>query len=167
MKRRGTPVGDASTVPRRRSALLPALAIVVVAVNLRPAVAGVGPVLPDLRAGLPLSGAAAGVLTTLPVLCFGLLATAAPRLARRFGAERVLLGATAVLTAGLLLRPLDVPGVGHLPALLAGTAGCAAMTCQTDAGWMIGAKSRSGLKGSFSYSNGLIAMIGCDAYSRV
>ena len=48
-------------------------------------------------------------------------------LARRFGAERVLLGAMAVLTAGLLLRPADpgLPG-GHLPGLLAGTAACGA-----------------------------------------
>jgi CP family cyanate transporter-like MFS transporter len=114
--RRGTPVGDASTAPRRRYALLPALAIVIVAVNLRPAVAGVGPVLPDLRAGLPLSGAAAGVLTTLPVLCFGLLATAAPRLARRFGIEPVLTGAMGALAVGVLGRALDGPA-----ALFAGT----------------------------------------------
>ncbi len=47
-------------------------------------------------------------------------------LARRFGAERVLLGAMAVLTAGLLLRPLEARDAGHLPALLAGTAACGA-----------------------------------------
>ncbi|MEO5993191.1 MAG: MFS transporter, partial [Arthrobacter sp.] len=38
----------------------------------------------------------------------------------------VLLGAMAVLTAGLLLRPLEAGGTGHLPALLAGTAACGA-----------------------------------------
>ena len=54
--------------------MLLATAVVLVAVNLRPAVAGVGPVLPEMRAGLPLSGTGAAVLTTLPVLCFGLLA---------------------------------------------------------------------------------------------
>ena len=60
--------------------MLLALSVVLVAINLRPAVAGVGPVLPELRAGLPLSGVGAAVLTTVPVLCFGLLATVAPRL---------------------------------------------------------------------------------------
>ena len=79
--------------------MLLALSVVLVAINLRPAVAGVGPVLPELRAGLPLSGAGAAVLTTLPVLCFGLLATVAPRLARRFGIEPVLVGVMAALAA--------------------------------------------------------------------
>ena len=51
------------------------------------------------RADLPLSGPGAAVLTTLPVLCFGLLATAAPRLARRFGIEPVLVGVMAALAA--------------------------------------------------------------------
>ncbi len=55
-----------------------------------------------------------------------MFAPLAPVLARRFGAERVLLGAMAVLTAGLLLRPLDAGDAGHLPALLAGTAACGA-----------------------------------------
>ena len=87
--------------------MLLALSVVLVAVNLRPAVAGVGPVLPELRAGLPLSGAGAAVLTTLPVLCFGLLATVAPRLARRFGIESVLVGVMAALAAGALVRVLD------------------------------------------------------------
>ena len=53
--------------------MLLALSVVLVAINLRPAVAGVGPVLPELRAGLPLSGVGAAALTTVPVLCFGLL----------------------------------------------------------------------------------------------
>ena len=100
----------------RRHGILLALAVVLVAVNLRPAVAGVGPVLPDLRAGLSLSGTAAAVLTTLPVLCFGLLAAAAPRLGRRFGIESVLVGAMVALAVGALGRVLD-----GAPALFAGT----------------------------------------------
>ena len=103
-------------LPGRRHGLLLALAIVLVAVNLRPAVAGVGPVLPELRAGLSLSGTAVAVLTTLPVLCFGLLATTAPRLARRYGIEPVLVGIMAALAVGALGRVLD-----GAPALFAGT----------------------------------------------
>jgi CP family cyanate transporter-like MFS transporter len=96
--------------------VLLALSVVLVAINLRPAVAGVGPVLPELRAGLPLSGIGAAALTTVPVLCFGLLATVAPRLARRFGIEPVLAGVMAALAAGALVRVLDGP-----PVLFAGT----------------------------------------------
>ena len=103
-------------LPGRRHGLLLALAIVLVAVNLRPAVAGVGPVLPELRAGLSLSGTAVAVLTTLPVRCFGLLATTAPRLARRYGIEPVLVGIMAALAVGALGRVLD-----GAPALFIGT----------------------------------------------
>ena len=103
-------------LPGRRHGLLLALAIVLVAVNLRPAVAGVGPVLPELRTGLSLSGTAVAVLTTLPVLCFGLLATTAPRLARRYGIEPVLVGIMAALAVGALGRVLD-----GAPALFVGT----------------------------------------------
>ena len=104
------------TAVRGRHTVLLALSVVLVAINLRPAVAGVGPVLPELRAGLPLSGAGAAVLTTLPVLCFGLLATVTPRLARRFGIEPVLVGVMAALAAGALVRVLDGPAL-----LFAGT----------------------------------------------
>ena len=107
---------DGSVPAGRRHGLLLALAVVLVAVNLRPAVAGVGPVLPELRAGLSLPGAAAAVLTTLPVLCFGLLATTAPRLVRRYGIERVLVGAMAALAVGAVGRVLD-----GAAALFAGT----------------------------------------------
>jgi MFS transporter, CP family, cyanate transporter len=92
------------------------VAIVLVAANLRPAVVGVAPVLSQIQAGEQLSGTAAGVLTALPVLCFGLLAPAAPRLARRIGIERALLVALVVLSVGFVVR-----SSGSLVALYAGT----------------------------------------------
>jgi len=94
-----------------------ALAIALLALNLRAAVAGVGPVLPELRADLGLSGTATAVFTMLPVLCFGALATVAPRLARLAGIERVLLVAVALLATAQVVRVLDGP-----VALFAGTA---------------------------------------------
>jgi CP family cyanate transporter-like MFS transporter len=83
--------------------------VVLVALNLRPAVVGVGPLLADIRADEALTATAAGVLTALPVLCFGALAPVAPRLARRIGIERALLSALVVLALGCLVRAL--PGV--------------------------------------------------------
>jgi CP family cyanate transporter-like MFS transporter len=93
-----------------------AVAILVVACNLRPALTSLGPVLPEIRAGLPGLGGAVGLLTMLPVLCMGLAGPLAPVLARRWGAERVVLRGVAVLVAGLALRGLGQP----LP-LFAGT----------------------------------------------
>ena len=92
------------------------VAIVLVAANLRPAVVGVGPLLAEIQASERLSGTAAGVLTALPLVCFGLLAPAAPALARRIGIERALLVALVVLCVGFVVR-----SSGPLFALYGGT----------------------------------------------
>ncbi|MEN3310537.1 MAG: transporter, family, cyanate transporter [Micromonosporaceae bacterium] len=80
------------------------MGVALIAVNLRPALASVGPVLSEVRARLHLSSAAGSLLTTVPLVCFGLLAPLAPVLARRFGMERVLAVVLATIAAGLLLR---------------------------------------------------------------
>ena len=80
------------------------LGLILVALNLRPALSSMAPLLADVSSSLGLSAARAGLLTTLPVLCLGLFAPMAPILARRFGAERVVLGILLTLAAGILLR---------------------------------------------------------------
>ena len=89
----------------RPSAVVPlsALAVagvVLVALNMRTAIAEIPPVLPDLG----LSSAAQSVLATVPVICFGLAALAAPALRTWLGEERGLLAVLAVLLAGVLVR---------------------------------------------------------------
>ncbi len=96
---------DERTPTRRRGWLL-ATAIVLAAVNLRTAATSVGPLLDDARAGLGMSSALAGVLTTLPVLCFAGFGALAPALARRWGARGTLLLAFLVTAAGLTARAL-------------------------------------------------------------
>ena len=105
------------------------MCLVLIGLNLRSVFSSFSAVLPEVTAQVPLPGWAVAVLTTVPVTLLGVFAPLAPVLARRFGAERVLLGAMGILTVGLLLRPaeLGIPGAGgHLPALLAGTAACGA-----------------------------------------
>jgi len=80
------------------------LGLVLVALNLRPALSSMAPMLSDVSKSLGLSAAKAGLLTTLPVLCLGLFAPLAPILARRFGSERVVLGILLTLAGGILLR---------------------------------------------------------------
>ncbi len=48
--------------------------LVLVALNLRPALSSLSPLLNDVSASLGLSASKAGLLTTLPVLCLGLFA---------------------------------------------------------------------------------------------
>ena len=89
--------------PARHPVLL-GVAIALVAANLRPALASVGPVLADLRADLGLSGTGAAILTAVPVLCLGALAATAPALARRWGMEPIIAAVLGVIGAALLLR---------------------------------------------------------------
>ena len=73
---------------------------------MRIAVTSVGAVLDDLEKGVGASGASAGLITTLPVLCFAGLGALTPRLIARTGVHRLLVTALAVMTVGLATRPL-------------------------------------------------------------
>jgi len=96
--------------PRRvAGGTLLAVAVVVAALNLRPAVTSIGPLLDKAQAALGASSTWAGVLTTLPGLCFAVAGLAAPALARRLGLGASVALALAVLTAGLVVRVLDGP----------------------------------------------------------
>ncbi|GAB6940477.1 CynX/NimT family MFS transporter [Isoptericola variabilis] len=88
------------------------VAIVLAALNLRPGVVAVSPLLGEILAEEGLSATAGGVLTTLPVLCFGILAPVAPGLARKVGLERALFGSLVLLCLGFALRL--VPGIAPL-----------------------------------------------------
>jgi CP family cyanate transporter-like MFS transporter len=96
--------------------------------NLRTAVASLPPLLDTVRADLGLSATAAGVLTALPVLCFGAFAPVVPRLVRRVPIERLLEVCALVTGAALALR-----GAGGVAALFAGTlvAGAGVAVAQT------------------------------------
>jgi CP family cyanate transporter-like MFS transporter len=106
----------------RAASFLLVAAIVAVALNQRPAIVAVAPVLRDLRAETGLSSAMAGLLTTLPVLCFGAFAVAAPRLARRIGLETAVALSLVLLTAGIALRLLSPVAALFAGSLLAGAA---------------------------------------------
>jgi CP family cyanate transporter-like MFS transporter len=71
---------------------------------MRTAVTSVGAVLDDLEDGLHVSSSAAGLITTLPVICFAGLGALTPRLATRFSVHRLLIVALVLMTIGLALR---------------------------------------------------------------
>ena len=82
--------------------------IVLLAANLRTALTSVAPLIGEIRTDTGISNGAAGLLTTLPLLAFGVLSPVVPWLARRFGVERLLLASLLVLAAGILLRSAGV-----------------------------------------------------------
>ncbi|WTR19125.1 MFS transporter [Streptomyces sp. NBC_00138] len=80
------------------------LALLLAAVNLRPAVTSLGPVLDEVRVSLGLSPAVAGVLTSVPAACFALVGFLGPRLARRYGPDAVVTAGMTAIAVGLVLR---------------------------------------------------------------
>ncbi len=94
--------------------------LMLIALNLRPALSSLAPLLRQIEASTGLSSSAIGLLSTLPVLCLGLFAPLAPRLARRWGSERTLGAILALLACGIVLRSLLPPLGLFLGSLIAG-----------------------------------------------
>ena len=80
--------------------------MVAVALNLRPAIAAVPPLLDAIQADLGLSATGAGLLTALPVVCMGVFAPAGTALGRRVGRETAVSCALALVAFGTLVRGL-------------------------------------------------------------
>ncbi len=78
--------------------------IVLVALNLRIAVAAVSPILDLVRVDVALDDAQAGLLGTIPVGMFAIFGSLAPLLARRFAIEPVLVVAMLVSSVGEIAR---------------------------------------------------------------
>ncbi|MEU4876836.1 MFS transporter [Streptomyces sp. NPDC021608] len=106
----------ARVAPRAWTARLLVVGIVLAALNLRPAITSLGALLEEVRDGLGMSGSVAGLLTSVPPLCFAAFGAMAPRLARRFGPGAVVCAGMAAITAGLLARPYLGGAVGFLAA---------------------------------------------------
>ncbi|MFF0598220.1 CynX/NimT family MFS transporter [Streptomyces antibioticus] len=91
--------------PRAWTARLLMAGIVLAALNLRPAITSLGALLEEVRDGLGMSAGLAGLLTSVPPLCFAVFGITAPRLARRFGPAAVVCAGMAAIAAGLAIRP--------------------------------------------------------------
>jgi len=111
------PPADQTPIAGARGLWVLGLLLVLIGLNLRTLFASFAAVLTEIRADTGMSVLVVTLLTSVPVLLLGVFAPLAPLLARRFGAERVILGAMVLLTLGLATR-----GLGLLPAMLIGTA---------------------------------------------
>lgn len=113
MRTAATPV-QAAGLRRRRTLLV--VGIVVVAFNLRPTLASVGPLVGEIQAETGLSHAALGLLTTLPLLAFGAVSNLAPGITRAFGVGGALGVALSLIVVGGAAR-----GLGSALPLFGGT----------------------------------------------
>jgi len=102
--------------PTGRAAWLAVAAVVLVALNVRGPLAALPPVAGEVGADLAVTAGAVGLLTTLPVLCFGLASPLASALVARWGLRNAVLGCVLGVLAGTVLR-----SAGGYGAAVAGT----------------------------------------------
>ncbi|MFB3304153.1 cyanate transporter [Pseudomonas sp. AMR01] len=80
------------------------ISVVLVALNLRPSMAAVGPLLSSIRGEVPLSFSSAALLTMLPVMAMGLAMFFGMGLAKRVGEHRSIVLSLVVIGAATLSR---------------------------------------------------------------
>jgi CP family cyanate transporter-like MFS transporter len=113
---------DEQTGHARFKLLLLCAGIVLLALNLRPSITGVGPLTSAIQSATDLSNVLIGLLTALPLIAFGIFSPLAPRLSRRWGTEWMLLVSLLGLAAGIVLRSLPQTGLLFLGTALLGAA---------------------------------------------
>lgn len=87
---------------KKWNSILLIFSIFSIAINMRPAITSIGPMLETIREQLTLSNAQVSLLTAVPVICMGIFATLAPLLNRKFGLLRtmaVMITLIGVMTA--------------------------------------------------------------------
>ncbi|NIZ00609.1 CynX/NimT family MFS transporter [Thalassospira lucentensis] len=98
------------------------IAILLLAANMRGSIVGLGPLAEIIGNDLALSGTQLGLLTTLPVLSFGVLSIFAPRLGQRFGLEATLLAMLLFIAIGQGLRATGAYGIMVVGTIILGAA---------------------------------------------
>ncbi|MGL4831241.1 MAG: CynX/NimT family MFS transporter, partial [Propionibacteriaceae bacterium] len=104
---------------------LAVLAILALAFNVRPTAIAIGPVLQQVQADFAMGPSAAGVLTSLPALCFAFFGATAAVLAARFGPHQVTVAALVCVGIGSGARALVHDRVAFLALSVLALAGMA------------------------------------------
>lgn len=93
------------------------IGILLVSINRRAAIGGVGPLIGFIRRDFRFDAATAGMLTSVPLICFAIMSAFSPRIARRYGMEKTILYCLALITVGVGVRWFHT-----VPLLFLGTA---------------------------------------------
>jgi len=110
-------VSELSPRPLWTGRTLALLGIVLVAANLRTAVAALSPIVSQISTDIPLTATAIGLLGMLPPVCFAVFGIFTPVFTRRLGLENVLVLALTAMLIGHLTRG----AAGSLTALMLGS----------------------------------------------
>lgn len=88
--------------------------ILLIAFSLRSAVASLSPLYDHIAEDFAVPAAVAGLIGTVPPLCFAVFGLLASGFERRFGLERTTVAALVLMTAGLVVRAVAPDAVGLL-----------------------------------------------------
>src|SRR5699024_11436214 len=80
------------------------------------AITSVGPIIDLLRESLSLSNFSIGILTSLPLIAFGIMSPLVPRISMKYTNETTLIGGMVLLVVGLIIRSIP-----FVPLLFIGT----------------------------------------------
>jgi CP family cyanate transporter-like MFS transporter len=94
-----------------RHAAVALVAVLAAALNLRLGIAQVGPLLEEVRADTGMSSTMAGMLGTIPVMCFGVFSFTAAPLTRRIGMRATVILALSLVATGTFGRAVAGPPV--------------------------------------------------------
>ncbi len=115
--------GRAQRTPTQRAGLpLLLVGIALLAFQLRSPLVAPAPVAEQAQAAWDIAPAAFGLLTTVPLLCFGLATPAAPWLSRRLGLERAIVVCIGGIVVATVLRSVDGFGFALAAVVLLGLA---------------------------------------------
>jgi len=103
-------------------AALAIAALMLAAANLRGGLVVVGPLVMEIRDALNINASAFSLLTTLPLLCFGVVSICVPWLSRRWAPQRLAIAGLLVISLGVALRLLEQYPLVILGTLLLGSA---------------------------------------------
>ena len=106
----------------KASRILLLVGILCVAINLRPALSSIGPLVGMIRQDLGLTETLLGLLTTLPLIAFGIISTMTPLFTKRFGIGNTLLAALILLSMGIVVRSIGGIITLYLGTILLGIA---------------------------------------------
>lgn len=81
-----------------------AIALLILSIALRPPIVSIGPVLESIQKSFSLSYTQASLLTTIPDICMGVFALAAPWVGRRLGTDNAVVAALALLCIAMIAR---------------------------------------------------------------
>jgi CP family cyanate transporter-like MFS transporter len=125
--------------------------LILIGINLRPAIVSVGPLLPSIRDRFGLSHAEASLLTAIPDVLMGVLALPTPWLARRYGRDKAILAALVLLLVATLARAF----VGSFGMLLVATVAIGAGLAI--AGALVGGFIKQAFSSRAAFASGIYA----------